>query len=238
MRGFLAIAVLAVGVLHATAAGQEWIKPKGIYVGKRFIILSAEVTHDVCDPGAPPEPAQLLVSFDEGKSWQKRAPEVEGSEFERVFENESGVWIAGEYVMEGPASQAFLLIPGGGTTPEWRKSVIYAGASEFEKIGFERGRLLAWIRHLHQGDDGEWTGPLYKYVSEDGGRHWRQIGRVKQLPGAKAGDFRQIVKQHRNWRLVEFENGSVNVEKRRGNLEEWRQISSFSAPRCANKELR
>jgi hypothetical protein len=228
------VAILAtIALLVASAAGQEQIMPNGIFAAEHYTLLTAEVTADVCDPGPPPHAAQLLVSFDEGRTWDKRGPQLDGSEFEWVFEAPQGVWIAGEYVVEGPNSEAFVLVPSGTSIPQWRKHVIYDQAEDLLAIAFDGPRLVAWLRHLELGDD-DWQGPIYRHVSADGGRRWQAPRRVAALPDTSALlAFAPIEREHKGWRLVELADGAVTVQHQRDGVAPWETVSTFPQVPCA-----
>lgn len=228
--------VLSVSVLMAlgSAAGQEKITPRGIYDSGKFVILFADAIHDVCDPDTPPAPAQLLISTDNGKSWQKRGPEIEGSVFDEVFEEERGVWVTGEHVMEGPAGESFLMVPNG-LTIDWNKSVIFSGESELQRVRFKKGRIVAWVSHLVLGYS-DWTGPIIEHMSEDGGRHWKEMGPAPTVPPAGKDDSRPIGEEDKNWRIAGLDNG-VAVQHRNNTLELWQDIYFFPTVTCDPERL-
>ena len=124
-------------------------------------------------------PVQPLVSTDGGKTWGVTGPRLDSSDFEYFLDNGSELFIAGEDIAEGPAHNPFLLVYRA-TDNAWQQSEIYDQASELLGIAHEAktGRFLAWVRHLDMKND-DWSGPIYLHQSQDRGKTWSVVRKVK-----------------------------------------------------------
>lgn len=223
--GLLLAAILTMS-LSAGVAEFENVRGKGIVVQGDAVFFFAEV--EGCD--APLPAAQVFASSDGGKTWQKRGPALEGSEFEFSQPAPNGLWLAGIHIAEGPGIDPFIWIPG--ERPyEWVQSTIYEGPASLEDIArLPDGSLLAWVRHIdiHRP---EWSGTLYVHRSVDGGRSWKVSATGKATSRNPGFKFRKIRKQSGNWRLADQKNG-VSIQHRKNHDGVWEDVSQFPQQEC------
>jgi len=216
--------------LLVAAAGNENVSGKGIVVQGDVVVFFAEVR----DCGSEISSAQVFVSSDGGKSWQKRGPSLEGSEFDFFHPAANGLWLAGIHIAEGPGIDPFIWIPG--EKPyEWVQSTIYEGPASLEDIArLPDGSLLAWVRHIdiHRP---EWPGALYVHRSVDSGRSWKVSAPGKPMSRNSGTKFRRIGTHSKNWRFVDGTNG-VSIQHRKDNNGGWEDVSQISPQECGNQQ--
>src|SRR5262249_52445638 len=102
--GFATFLVSAAPPLQA----QENIEADANLVQNKAILL---FTRAGCVDWPPPGIAQLLVSTDSGRSWNKSGPALAGYEFTSVYQRDGKVWILGQHTAEGPSTDPFLFLP-------------------------------------------------------------------------------------------------------------------------------
>ena len=223
-------AAIVIASIHVGDSG-ETLTPYGIWTSGEVIVLFAEVSS--CPPNElpPPGAAQVLVSKDGGKHWEKSGQQFEGSILEYTHETGANLWIVGEHTAEGPASSPFILIPTG-TGLDWKQKIIYEGNAELEGIAKrDNGDFVAWIRHLDLHGEG-WTGPLYLHRSSDGGHTWHVVGRTKKTPDGPGAGFKKIEKQNSNWRVTDAGDDGSAVEFRADEHSSWREVYRFLVSDC------
>jgi hypothetical protein len=233
-RILLALAVALLLTPTRTDGGQENVAAYGIWVRNKTIVLFAQVYP--CPPKdlTPPGAAQIFVSEDGGGHWEKRGPELDGSEFRYVRAIGDRLWVAGERTAEGPAIEPFIFVPSEKGL-EWTQHVIYKDAADLEGIAAQSdGGLTAWIRHLKLHDSG-WTGPLYLHESSDGGLTWRVAGRAKRAPRAPGPGFKKIEKQNETWRVRDQDGGGSAIEHRADEHSGWKSVYSFPGNACGSQ---
>jgi hypothetical protein len=165
-----------------TGGGQEDVAPYGIWAQNQTLIVFAHVYPRPPNGLTPPGVAQIFVSDDGGRRWNKRGPDLDGSEFQFIRAVGDRLCVVGEHTVEGPVIEPFIFVPSEKGL-KWTMHVIYEGAADSEGIAATRdGGFSAWIRHLNLHRDG-WTGPLYAHKRGDGGLTWRAVRLVKKSPG-------------------------------------------------------
>ena len=228
-RPWAAAALLVIAVAAASARAQtdpELVSAKGILAVGDAIVLFAEVSH--CATLPHPPAAQILVSTDGGKTWSKKGPKLEGSEFRYTYASATGLWVAGLHTAEDPADP-FLLAP----RPRpfaWDLHTIYAGPADLGSLAFGRnGGLLAWIDHVDRGSGKE---RVYVHSSADGGRRWKTVGRARRESAKGLQDFAAITRETAGWRIVDRPDHGFDVEHRAAPQEAWQTASAFPQPAC------
>lgn len=210
---------------------QENVSGYGVWAHGDIIVLFAQAYP--CPPGElpPPGAAQLFVSTDGGKGWEKRGPRLAGSEFQYIHEAGTRLWIVGEHTAEGPASEPFILVPDEKSLA-WSLHVIYEGASELEGIAVTNsGDFIAWIRHLKLKDNG-WTGPLFVHKSSDGGQTWHVVGRATKGPRTLGTAFKKIEEETATWRVTNQDSRGSAVEYRPDENSPWKLVMAFQQDEC------
>ena len=203
----------------------------GIWSHESDVVLFAQVYPCSREELPPPGAAQLFVSRDGGVRWEQSEPQLDGSEFEYVHEEKARLWIVGEHTAEGPASEAFILVPDEESLA-WSRHVIYEGGSDLEGIAISKpGDFIAWIRHLKLGDNG-WNGLLYVHESSDGGRTWRLVGRAKKAPQNPGNGFKKIERESSEWRVAVKEGGGSTIEHRVNDHSAWKRVAAFPYQAC------
>jgi hypothetical protein len=233
-RILLALTVALLLTPTRTGSGQENVVAYGICVRDKIIVVFAQVYP--CPPNElpPPGAAQILISDGGGGHWEKRGPQLDGSEFQYVRAIGNRLWVVGEHTAEGPASEPFVLVPSEKGL-EWNQRVIYKDAAELEGIAAQSdGRFTAWIRHLKLHDNG-WTGPLYLHKSSDGGLTWRVVGRTRKAPRAPGPGFKKIEKQTETWRVRDQDGGDSAIEHRADENSAWKSVYSFPGNACGSQ---
>jgi hypothetical protein len=234
-RILLALAVALLLAPTRTDGGQENVAAYGIWVGNQTLVTFAQVYP--CPPNdlTPPGAAQIFVSDDGGAHWEKRGPELDGSEFQYFRAIGDRLWVVGEHTAEGPAIEPFIFVPNEKGF-DWTQHVIYKDAAELEGIAAQSdGGFTAWIRHLKLHDNG-WTGPLYLHQSSDGGLTWHVVSRAKKVPSAPRAGFKKIEKQAENWRVREQESGVSTIEHRADVHSEWKSVYRFPGNACGGQK--
>jgi hypothetical protein len=224
--------VLAIAVaipLAGAAAQQENVDGKGILAYGDAVFLFADVESCGSEPELPA--AQIFVSTDAAKTWQKHGPALEGSEFEFFHATWAGVWLAGIHTAEGPGIDPFILVPSE-APHEWMRYTIYEGPAALLGVTLEKGgTLLAWVRHIdvHQP---QWPGVLYLHRSTDGGRSWKTSGPVKAVSSQSGAKFERIGRRSGAWRLSVLEDGGFSIQHRNNTKGGWEDRSRFPRHDC------
>jgi hypothetical protein len=218
--------------LALAASEHENVNPNGILVLNDVLVLFATVQKvPSCSVQSQPAAAQIYVSTNAGKTWTKRGPELEGSQFEYAYESGGKLWVAGEHTAEGPSIDPFVLVPGEAPS-EWVLHTIYKGPSELEGVAFqENGELVAWVRHVNINAD-NLPGTTYIHKSSDGGRTWKTVGQVKGLSNQPGRRFRKIEKQSATWQVVDQGDRGFIVQQRQGEQTAWKTVSQFPLYSC------
>jgi hypothetical protein len=221
--------VMAAALATVLMGGErESITAHGILPGSTMVLF-AEVRS--CRPTQAPPFAQLFVSTDEGKTWVKRGPAVEGSEFQYAANSSEGVWVAGLHTMEGPGIDPFVLVPGGDPagSPEWTLSRIYQGPAELQSVlRAKPGELSASIKHIDVGSQ-RWQGQIHLHQSHDGGLTWTAVGPAKGSVATR-GKFAKLSKDGPIWRIADRKDRGFDVQRRTGQL--WHTVSAFPWQAC------
>jgi len=229
-RGLILLltAALALSMAAAASAQQESVHGKGILVRADAVLLFADVKGCGSEPQIPS--AEVLVSTDGGKTWQKHGPALEGSEFEFLHETPSGVWLAGIHVAEGPGTDPFIWVPA--VEPyQWTHYAIYEGPSALQAIAVQSdGSLLAWVRHIDVHRP-EWPGTVYVHRSPDG-RSWTTAKHREPTSEKLGTKFEKIQPKNRNWRLTDWGDGSFSVQ-RKSDDGKWQDVHLF--PACGTR---
>jgi hypothetical protein len=213
----------------AASARGESVSAKGILAHNGAAILFAEIRHCSAEPQLPA--AQIFVSTDDGKSWSKRGPEIDGSEFEYAYKTGAALWIVGLHTAEGPGIDPFILVPA--PSPfTWERHAIYDGPAELKAVRFGgRGHLSALVRHINVHDENG-GGPIYRHESVDGGRSWKSEGRAKAALSSAGKNFAKITKRDSDWRIRDRADGGFDVQHRLGRQAAWRTMSEFPWQAC------
>lgn len=227
-------AVVAIGLAvtlgvagPARAGEQENISGKGILAHAGALLLLGDVMS--CGSSEQLPAAQVFVSTDAGKTWQKHGPALEGSEFEFSSSTAAGIWLAGIHIAEGPGMDPFLWRPSD-KPYEWIQSTIFEGPASLEGVAMRQGTMFAWVRHIdvHEPDK---PAPLYLHRSTDGGRSWKESGPVKSVAEKSATKFRKIRTRSGSWRLTE-DSAGFSIQHQQNSKEEWQQVSRFERQDC------
>jgi BNR/Asp-box repeat len=171
--------------------------------------------------------AQIFVSSDGGKSWQKRGPALAGSEILFARAADHTLWAAGEHTAEGPATDPFVLVPAQAATPDWTARSITAGTAQLLGVGVAGAQdLTARVRAT--GPHGEKTGAgTQDYVSHDGGLSW---SRQKAAAAGPSHPLPRVSMRSGAWRLVDRKDGGFDVQKRAGGG--WTTVTPFPWNHC------
>lgn len=219
----LALCALAGG---ASAEPRETIEAHGLLAGDTLLLFAVVKT---CGPEQGPPMAQIFASTDEGKTWVKRGPALEGSEFQYAAAGPDGVWVAGLHTAEGPGIDPFVLAPEAAPATGWTVRRIYEGPAELLAVARTRpGQLSALVKHIDIHDE-RWRGPRYLHRSEDDGRTWKAVGPTKATAPAR-GRFGKIGKRTPQWRITDRRDGGFDVQRRVGKL--WQTTAEFPWRAC------
>jgi hypothetical protein len=223
-------ATILIGVSASVGLSQENFAGKGILAIGNNVLLFTTVRVCSAEPQLPS--AQMLVSTDGGRSWHKRGPRLEGSEFEFVYQRRGQVWIAGLHTAEGPGIDPFVLVPSRRQQRfSWRKYIIHEGPSDLEGIAFgKKAELSALVSHIDMRNE-DWKGVLYLHRSSNGGTSWRLVGRAVGARRQRGTPFERIAKENRAWRIVDQDDGGFVVQHR-GAHESWLTASRFPLKPC------
>ena len=231
LRRSAAAALLIVAGAASAAHGAtapELVGAKGILARGGTVFLFAEISHcaTLSDPPAPA--AQIFVSTDSGRTWSKKGPELDGSEFKYAYYTGAGLWVAGLHTAEDMADP-FILAPGKAPL-EWEFHTIYDGPAALGLVAFgKNGDLLAWVHH-HDHRTDKWQ--AYLHASSDRGRSFRTVGRAKREFPKGLREFAEIAKQTADWRIVDRADTGFAVEHRAGARKPWQTMSAFPVQRC------
>lgn len=216
---FVCLPVFIQGVAEA-----EKSEGKGIWAQGQTVLLFTKVRP--CTSEIPS--AQILVSIDGGRSWTKRGPRVEGSDFEFLYERKGQVWIAGFHTAEFGADP-FIMVPTDSSF-NWNRYTIYEGSSFLERIVFQKkGQLIARVRYINTFDE-NWKEYIHKSV--DGGRSWSLVGPAPTLGREPGVAFKRIERKTPTWRIVDANDGGFAVQHREREHGSWRTVSRFPSTRC------
>jgi hypothetical protein len=175
--------------------------------------------------------AQVLISADEGRTWNKHGLAIPGSAFQYVLSQRGKLWLAGEHIAEGPGSAPFF-VRLSGSTAATRAVTIYDGAAELQGVALRSdGSLEAWVRHLSLDATGTWSGPLYLHRSNDEGDSWKTVGRVRSVPRDRPDlvFFRSVDEENPpEWRIQGAAAGGFVVQHKRAG--QWETVSHFPGP--------
>jgi hypothetical protein len=230
-RRCAAAALFLVAAAGSAAHGSpetDLVRATGILALGDAVILFTQVSP--CAKASEPvlPAAQMFVSIDGGRTWSKKGPELEGDEFQYVYDTGAALWVAGMHTAEGPADP-FILVPGTASF-EWEAHAIYEGSAALGQLAFGgNGELLARIIHVDLVSD---KGRVYLHASSDGGRSWRIIGRTKSDYPKGARRFAEIRKQTAQWRIAVREDSQFAIEHRAGTQQPWQTASEFPLPDC------
>lgn len=225
---FLLSIVLAVS-LTAVALAQENVASDGVLLRGKTVVLFGRVSTCAAEGQIPA--AQVFISLNDGKTWDRRGPLIEGSTFEYVLDDGITLRVAGSHTAEGPEIDPFLLMSTGDLS-EWKLHKIYRGPSELRSVALnDNGQLVAWIKHIDPHRE-RWEGPTYAYESRDNGATWGVLGPVPKGTTTPAGRvFSKIEKEDRGWRVVDMEGGGFEVQ----HLEvdhSWKTAHKFPLQMC------
>jgi hypothetical protein len=221
----------------ATGAPREPLRAKGIFAdpkGGRAVYVFVDVHRCSAEPSLPA--AQILESLDDGKTWERTGPRLEGSEFQLAQASPEGVWVAGLHIAEGPGIDPFLLAPVVPADPRkpWVLHPITSGPSELVKVEKAGPRSLrAWIRRVDHADAIR-NGPpraAVVFSSDDGGRSWSAgRGAGSSAPG-QFRKFAPITERSGAWRIVDRSDGGFDVRRREA-TGTWRTVGEFPWSPC------
>jgi len=208
---------------------QENVGADGILLHGKTVVLFAHVSTCAAEGQIPA--AQVFVSLDAGKTWDKRGPLIEGSAFEYVLDDGTTLRVAGSHTAEGPEIEPFLFVSTGDLS-EWKLHRIYKGPSELKSVALNgNGHLVAWVKHIDPHQE-SWEGSTYAYESRDNGATWGVLGPVPNGTTTPAGRvFSKIEKEDRGWRVVDMEGGGFEVQ----HLEvdhSWKTAHKFPLQMC------
>ncbi len=224
-RSAAGAACLWIGLLsRAHAEPIESIRGRGLVAGEA-LFLFGEV-HRCGGPEQTLPEAQIFVSTDGGKSWQKRGPALPGGEILFARLNDQTLWAAGEHTAEGPAIDPFVLVPGRAATPDWASQSIVDGPAELVSVAVAGPEALtAQVRRTDP--HGEKPAGTQDLVSRDGGRSW------SPRKGAKPGGLQKLSRvgmRSGAWRLVDRQDGGFDVQKRAPSG--WSTVTPFPWKPC------
>lgn len=170
--------------------------------------------------------AQIFASSDDGKTWHKRGPAVEGSGFDYVYANADGVWIVGSHIAEGPVDP-FLLVPAG--REGWLLRTIYDGPAELQGAEL-RGpnSVLVWMTHSTVHDEAR-RGRVYLHRSDDGGMTWK-VRPSTGPTGHPLGLFAPITKRSGDWQLTDRDDGGFDIQNHASGS--WQTVAAFPWQPC------
>jgi hypothetical protein len=200
---------------------------RGIVAGREPILV-ADVQQCTSEPTLPG--AQLFVSSDGGKTWQKRGPAIEGAAIVYAQERHDGWWLAGLRMVEGPGTDPFVLVPDA-APPWWTLHTVHEGPADLRRVARDGdGGVLMWIRHIVVGDE-RWRGALHLHRSRDGGRTWTDDGPRKESPAPPgARDFARIARRTASWRIADRADGGFDVQHRGSGG--WQTTATFPWRAC------
>ena len=221
------VACLWLGLLSRAHAEQtESIRGRGVVAGEA-LFLFGEVHRCGAEQTLPE--AQIFVSTDGGKTWQKAGPALPGTEILFARLNGQTLWAAGEHTAEGPAVDPFALVPAPAARPDWVARPIVDGPAELVGVAVAGGQdLSAKVRRT--GPHGEKTSGTQELVSHDGGRSWSP-GKAAAKDGP--GPFQPLspVRMRSGaWRLVDRKDGGFDLQKR--SASGWSTVNPFPWTRC------
>jgi len=184
-RKVAAAACLWLGLVsRAHAEPIESIRGRGLVAGETLFLVGEVRRCGGAEEQTLPE-AQIFVSTDAGKTWQKRGPALSGSEIMFARLNGQTLWAAGEHTAEGPAIDPFVLVPGQGATPDWASRLIFDGTAELVGVAVAGSQdLTAQVRKTDA--HGEHVSPTEQLVSHDAGLSW------SPRKGAKGGATQKL----------------------------------------------
>jgi hypothetical protein len=134
-----ALTIVAASTLLAQQNAKDNVEIDAILVQDKAILLFTRMA--ACGDSFVPGAAQLLVSTDNGRSWQQCGPRLEGSGFASVFGRDGKVWIAGDHTAEEPATDPFIFIPAESPL-HWEVRMIRQGNGGLERIAWgNKGEL-------------------------------------------------------------------------------------------------
>lgn len=205
--------------------------PEGLITRGDSLILLGKVNPNLCSETGSMDAAQVFVSNDEGKTWDKKGPALDGSEYTRFLDNGTELWIAGEHVAEGPSGDPFVVRYR--ANDRWRIHTIYSGNAALLAIAQGRTRTLsAWVRHIDFKSH-DWTkGPIYRHTSSDQGITWK-AAKVRSVPAEYPGltFFKKIEKPGGTWRIADLGDQGFAVQHRAADGT-WQVVSTFPLPTC------
>jgi hypothetical protein len=228
----VALSILLAGTVTLGAAAQENIGGDGILLHGKTVVLFAHVSTCASEGQIPA--AQIFVSLNSGRTWQRRGPRLEGSAFAYVLDDGATFRVAGSHTAEGPELDPFLLVSAGDLS-HWSVERIYSGPSELKSIALEsNGDLTAWIKRIAVSKE-QLEGSIWAYRSLDNGSTWRVAGRVPKDAVAPEGRiFSKIRTVDRDWRLLSMEDGGFEVQHRETNGG-WRTVRKFPLEMCRSQ---
>jgi photosystem II stability/assembly factor-like uncharacterized protein len=232
-RCFRLLLIVLTALGYDCAAQQQIVTADGIFAHGNAVILFTKVSAlDCMEPQA--DAAQIFVSTDQGKTWTKRGPAIDGSEFQYVLGTGGKLWVVGIHIAEGPAIDPFILAPVGAAYA-WRLRRIYSDPSWLQGVAFRgKSTLIAWVSHVSLEAEDWTTGPTYAYESVNGGVSWKRTHRVKSVPKREPSlrFFQKISKQSGDWMTVDLDEGGFVVKHRDGPKAPWKTVSEFHTPDC------
>jgi hypothetical protein len=208
---------------------DDTIKAIGIWEHGNSVLLFAN--NVACKEGIYLRP-QLLVSSDEGKSWAQNGPDLYGYELKYILDAGQEVLIAGQYYIEGPTNNPFLLVYRAGA--EWQEFNIYDGAADLLALAQDElrpNRLLAWVEQIDMNREDDMYGPTLLYQSLDRGRTWKMVKKVKGVPqeAPHLHFFVDLPLESGRWRVSEHDQPRARVE----HIDEtgqWRVVTKLPLP--------
>jgi hypothetical protein len=248
-----AVAALTLTLAGVSSAQDQRPHVSGIWARGDTVLLFAFFR--ACgDESADYPSLQTLISKDAGKTWAKTGPRFYGEALMFILPDQGPntikdagndaskrtkdqLWLASEWVIEGPGDPALMLFAA--DSAEWPRFKVEPngyGTADLLAIARDEGdhdRFLAWIeRDLDIVEpDPEFdpdSSPIYLNESLDGGRTWRRVKRVKEVPKSVPGlrFFIEIPEQSGDWRVA---NGSSALEHRESDGK-WHQVAKLPLP--------